>query len=590
MIVLTSRAKGNPANGYDTMLLIILWILTFSSFITFNFVEGLIFIFCVFIIALCCLIYKVKGYKLRIAWRFILTVSVVAYLIYCFFNFRYLSGDGKLLYIQNTFLLTKKMFLTNTGHNYWPYLLELLLGKIEHNLSLNFVNLSFGLVSLGSLYTAYILLKEIGVPSHVARLSVFLLLFSPTFLAFAFYEYKVENFLLLFSNLAIILLIRSSKTPSLKYGLGAGLFGGLSVLVKVSYLPFFVLLFAGYLLSFNKKSFNMLFLGVMILFSFSFPLLLWDRLYGLNIPYIAENRVGILTVGKNRPDFSYKFDVNKAIVEECSNEMVSHSYSHYYQGGFITQPFLYFFRASFAGDVTYLHPSDKANPGVFLYLGFFLMPALLFKKRFLGLTAKRIWFFMVLSASVLFYIAINDVYWYIYPVYPFLALSFVVLFEKYTGCTSFRILLVSVSLFYFLYSTVPYFNSLDPATKFNGSKLKNSLDLQTQAFNEVKTNELVIHALTREDNLFIPTTFVEDYDEKIAYIPYYFAASNKSTYREMATELLDQNIRYVQAYRDALPKEAVYGECLAQNNKRLYTFLVSQTQETDSPILFRIVD
>ncbi len=493
------------------------------------------------------------------------------------------------MYLKNTYLLTNKWSLMDLGSSNPPYFVELLLGKILRYLSLYAVNLVFGIASLSALYTSYILLKELIHDSKVIKLALVLLCFSPTFLAFAFYDFKVENLLLTCSNLCLLFLLRCANQCRIKYCILGGFLGALAVLVKVSYLPFFAVFYVSFVFFSKKPKFINIPYFFLTLAFFLLPLVFWDYLYGLNIPYLLSGRTGILTTN-SRPNYSDSFDINMDTRRQCNQEMVSHSYGHYYYGNILTQPFYYFFRINKDRVTADLSPYDKANPGIFLYIGFFLVPTLLFYKELTFNVPKKVWLYPAIALSCAFYLFIKGVYWYIFPIYPFMALAFALYFKRFLRLLPFRFLLISVFIYYLLYATLPYLPYIDPIPTVEQSKIKKTLDLKTKAFEDIKSGEYALFAFTREDNLVVPVTFVSNSDETIAYVPFYFASSNKHSYDDMAAELTNHHIRYVVAAFDNLPEERVFGPCLKADKENLYNFIKYKTEKTQSPVLYKIVN
>ncbi|MBU0650202.1 glycosyltransferase family 39 protein, partial [Patescibacteria group bacterium] len=466
-------------------------------------------------------------------------------LIYSFFFYRTNSWDGSALYFRNAFLVSEKGFSGILHGALWPYLSELVLGLTARYLSYNFMFLLFGIASIAGLYTAYLLYKRLGFSSFVIKSSLLILVSSPTYIMLAIHEFKVELFLLVFTNLFLLTLVKAWERPSHKLFVLLGFLASLSFLVKISVLP--LVLFAPVLLisviAFKRRKLffrGMKYLGMFSL-TFSIPIFMWLLYTPANLPVFGD--IDLLS-RKNRATFD-DLDRDSVLLAQCTSQGRQKDLSGwiYFKNELwiLIQPFQFFFLTGLNKDQFVFH---TGNPGPYIYSGIWLLSfvSLIFYRQ------KDFKKFLIYASSIPFIMIIyylsKSVFWYFFPVYPLVATAVPVLAERYiktgSAMSIFKITLLSLVFTHALWGITAVVSLVSTAQNLRDSS-PIIYDLSKQAQN-LPGDSYILDAAQHQFIVFLP--FMSNYDTRVVRSNYYFASSDK-TIDEMRQELLDKNIKYI---------------------------------------------
>ncbi|MFA5776666.1 MAG: glycosyltransferase family 39 protein [Patescibacteria group bacterium] len=526
----------------------------------------------------CALFHPAFSAFLRKNVKKIIIATAAMYLIYSFFYYRTNSWDGGALYYRSAYLVKEKLHSDVLQGALNPYLSELILGIVGRFLGDNFMFFMFGLTSLSVLYIAYLLYKRLGFNSFVTKCSLLILASSSTYIMLSIHEFKVELFLLFFSNLFLLTLIKIIEKPCYRWFILLGLFASLSFLVKISVLP--LILFAPVLvlsaLVLRKElhlGHAVKYFGLFIL-SLLLPIFMWTLYTPTQLPIIGN--VDLL----NRKSHTNFVDLERKpqLLAECSNQSTQRDQSGwiYFKNELwiLIQPFQFLFLVGLNKTQFVFH---TGNPGPYIYFGIWLLPfvSLIFYRN------KDLKKFLVYASTIPFIIIIyymsKSVFWYFFPVYPLLATVIPVLAERYikTGYATsvFKVTLLSLVFTHALWG----FGTM--ATLANTvQNLRDSnpviYDLSKQAQN-LPGDSYILDAAQHQFIVFLP--FMSNYDTRIVRSDFYFAGSGKSI-DEMRQELLDKNIRYIIARKRTL-FDSWYAGCPLRNNEILFQFLEKHTKQ-----------
>ena len=512
-------------------------------------------------------------------------------LVYSFFHFRGSSWDA-FYYMRNALLLKQRNLasLTVVEKPYFPYLGEFFLALIWKFLGFHFMNLSFGVATLVSLWLTYLLFKELTLKDNICFISLLLLFSSPMFLEFIFSQYKVELFLLVFVLASYIFWVRILKNQAEFYHfILLGVFLAFAVLVKVSFLPFAVFIILTTLLRVSgeispEKRGKPLVCAFILLLCFALPLLFWI-IYagGIAVPYLGSYYVKDPVVHLTR---------DSDLLEDCEANKRSRDYGSLVKSDPLwKQP--YFYLSNSEGRLNGLY--SMFDPGIFLYLSILLFPLYgisIYQKTY----AKYLYFYVVFGLSVHFIFA-PGVFWYIIFIFPFLAPLFPSLLSKELekrpeSLQEDAISFVLEGLFIF----ISLVGILMAARYFDPSMNLDSL--QNSYLSEIREQNFHIASLVHDGYLldasehryFVNLMFLPKYDEFVIRSNCYFAAANKSL-QELYKELTGNNIRYIAVHKDKL-LDSWYQKLPRKNNEILLEFLDEYTvpiYPEENPFLFEIL-
>ncbi len=465
-----------------------------------------------------------------------------------------------------------------------PFLAELFLAAVWKFGSKYSMNLMFGFATVLSVVTTYLLYKTLGINKKTTISALLILVFNPMFLAFGLMEFKVEMFLLVIANLSYIAFVRYMNNPKVLTSFVFGTLLAVASLIKVSFLPFaFVLITLFTYEVFSKKvavfknvstsSGKVLHLTTAAL-SFLVPIALWAYQFGFYIPVININIFSLNSEEINR------------IVLDKNSEIEASCIADYYEkdlGGFvyskttlakILQPYYIF-----TNNPAHHRPlkSVMTDPGFLLYFSLLLFPflILLVTKKRRENRAWRYFYIFTVTGIVMFYLQVGVLFWYIYPLYPFIALGIPLcvefLFTKVKHKKTIEILVYSAGLAYFMLLFTFIFLLLSEG--YFTKQLMWLFEINTKV-NTLERNKLILNAF--EHPYSVPLTFAESYDKRIINSGYYFASADKPL-ADIHTELLNHNVGYIVVSEKHL-LDAFYTGCPLKNNQILKEYLGIYTE------------
>jgi len=526
----------------------------------------------------CALFHPKFSVFLRKHLKIIIVITAVLYLVYSFFYYRTNSWDGGSLYYRSAYLIKEKLHSGVLQGALNPYLSEFILGVVGRFLGDNMMFFMFGLASVAGLYTAYLIYRRLGFSSFVTKCSLLILASSSTYIMLSIHEFKVELFLLVFSNLFLLTLIKIIEKPCYRLFVLLGFFASLSFLVKISVLPLVLftpvlILLALILQKTLSIAHGIKYLGLCSL-SFLLPILMWTLYTPVQLPVIGN--VDLL----NRKSHTNFVDLGRKpqLLAECSNQGTKRDQSGwiYFKNELwiLIQPVQFLFLVGLNKTQFVFH---TGNPGPYIYFGIWLLPfvSCLFYKN------KDFKKFLVYASAIPFIITIyylsKSVFWYFFPVYPLLATVIPVLAERYIKTAHARsIFKVTLLSLVFTHALWGFGTMATLASTVQNLRESNPViyDLSKQAQN-LPGDTYIMDAAQHQFILFLP--FMTNYDTRIVRSDYYFASSGKSI-DEMRQELLTKNIKYVIARKRTL-FDSWYAGCPLRNNEFLFQFLEKHTKQ-----------
>lgn len=526
----------------------------------------------------CALFHPRFSVFLRKNTKKIIIITGVLYLVYSFFYYRTNSWDGGNLYYRSAYLVEEKLHSGILQGALFPYLSEFILGVVGRFLGDNMMFFMFGLASVSGLYTSFLLYKRLGFSSFVTKCSLLILASSSTYIMFSIHEFKVELFLLVFSNLFLLSLIKIIEKPRFRLLILLGGFASLSFLVKISVLPLVlfapVLALSALVLRKNLSiTHGIKYLGLFGL-SFLLPILMWTLYTPTQLPVIGN--IDLL----NRKSHTKFVDLerNPQSLAKCSSQGLQRDQSSwiYFNNELwiLIQPVQFLFLVGLNKTQFVFH---TGNPGPYIYFGIWLLPfvSYLFYKK------KDFKKFLVYASAIPFIIIIyylsKSVFWYFFPAYPLLATIIPVLAERYIKTAHARsIFKVTLLSLVFTHALWGFGTMATLASTVQNLRESNPViyDLSKQAQN-LPGNTYIMDAAQHQFILFLP--FMSNYDTRIVRSDFYFASSGKSI-DDMRHELLTKNIKYIIARKRTL-FNSWYAGCPLRNNEILFQFLEKHTKQ-----------
>lgn len=528
----------------------------------------------------------------RLPKHFVITISLLFILFYIFMslvNYRPLSMDGLITHLRNTFLLKSDFYISYLDQPLKPYLAEMFLAFLWRFSSVYLLNVSFAAATLIAILLTLELYKKLDLDNSFRYLALFILVTSPTFLLFAFIEFKIDMFLLIFSLLAYLQFIRTLEKPNLIRCVVLGFILSINCLIKTTFIPsaaiIIMLLIFDKLFTNAKQNLKLTYIFAVVI-SFLIPLLIWAYLFGFSIPRVSGYINGKLN--KVVPIHLYRDSI---VYKECFDQRVRNDYSEFLYGngflGNLLQPIYYL--ANYKSPFLTFH---IGNPGFLIYFSFFLFVFLPLFNRNLFKNKRFVYFYIfVIINLVIFYATVRKIYWYLFYIYPFVSLTVPVIIAKLCSewgaqkriinslvfATGILNLIIAIAMF--VQSVlVPYKVELYMRGVYGLSSYINSL----------KPTALIMNA--SEHKWFVPITFVKDADKRVIKSDFYFVSSQKSS-KEMYKELKSNNIDYLVVFKNKLA-DSWYNGCPLQNNIRLKEFIDSYTIPLyylgGSPVVFEL--
>lgn len=521
--------------------------------------------------------------------RYLIILITITYLVFSFFNFRSTSWDGNNLYLKNVLILVEDFNINYIDKPILPYLSEYFLAAIYKFGSLRVMNLAFGVATIGSMFTTFILYKRIGLSKQTIDLGLTILLLNPVFLIFAVSEFKIDMFLLLYSNLTLLSFLWYLKYPTVKKSLILGFLVIVTSLSKLIFIPSAVVIITACIFYLHQKKI-LKYHAFIPMLTLSMGVIIWTFFFGLRIshnePFVVH-KYGYLQ--------GVDLDRNQDIVSQCYSDIKKIDYGQYYYDSTITERFLqplYFL----LNKVPY--PAESlamSRPGPFVYFGavlFLLLPMFGIWKKIS--TEFKLIYFIALPSIAIYLLFVRTVFWYLYFLFPFFSVLIPLLLQtelrKQSLKTIFYVFFVTISLIemplttYFTYGT-DFTNKLPPSNQYakviyNGSKVIQS---------NLSSEEFIMDSSEHKTNVFFP--YLESYDKKVIESEYYFVASQKST-DEMYYELKNKRVKIIAVNQSYLLNNFFWG-CPHENNLKLNDFLNKHTEPIfyygKNPVIFKII-
>ncbi len=530
---------------------------------------------------------------------FFLVVAAI-YLLFSSTHLRSETWDALVAYYMRFLLLADKAVLSYYDTSSGPYLMELLLAKVNYFMGLVAANFVFGLIVILSAYSSYFLVKKLTANKSVSVFSTLILVASPAFLNFATLQFKVEPFLLLLSNLGLLFLIKSLSNKPITNTVLAFVFFSAATLVKANffvYVPIFVI---GQLIIFVKTRCSILLLFKIYALSalaFCLPIILWGLVYGIKLtaPPLGAFVIHSKIAGIHQSDGLTR---NLETTATCFAEYQKKDFTQY-MGDYT--PLVGYVFSTEAENKTL----DITNPGLPLFLSIFLAPVFLVVFWKIELISKRN--LVLIGIPLLFGPAtlvmwLKGTTWYLYPLYPLYAMLFPVFlgwFESInkklafltqlfiaTLCTLYLILEVSLWIRYYNFATNTH--QVKP-----GSYTQEVYENSKLVERALAPNKKVLNAAQFPALFFY--TYIENSDQSVVNSLYYFANEDLSL-EEMHNDLLTADITHVIAYKDSFD-HPWYEACSKLNNERLAEFLERYTKPIEptyksekGTFLFELID
>ncbi len=512
-------------------------------------------------------------------YKSILLVGATTVILYSYLYYRTNSWDGSALYFRNVYLVAEKGHSAVLQGALWPYLSELFLGLVAKFTSYRFMFMFFGVAAVANLFLLYRLYRKLNLSSFVTKYSLLIFASSPTFIMLTAHEFKVELFLLVFTVLFAFILIDTRLRPNSRLYFVLGFVGAIASLIKISALP--LVLFAPALLllvtALNKGQPFMWDIKhtACFLAGFMLPFCLWLLYSSTNIPFI-----GVVDIRHRADNPEFKdLDRNPTVLAECNRQKSSRdlkSWIYFDNGLFLlVQPFQYL---SLIGANPDKFIFNTGNPGLCIYLGVWLLPLAVFavyKKH----NSLMVFFYLSILpfVFVIYLLTKGVVFWYLLPVFPFLATVAPILAERYfRGRLAFYVFRMIVLSLFFMHALF----GLSVAISFLSSQKAKSIQESDPVTYELSKKAdyfsntgLILDATQHLHITFLP--YMDNYGTKLVRSDYYFASSGK-TVEEMRSELIAKGIKYIIA-RKANLFDNWYIGCPLYNNVLLNQFLEKYT-------------
>lgn len=486
-----------------------------------------------------------------LSWFLICCVLIYLFLIAGNY-LRYNSWDGQLWYYKRVLLLKNDFFLDFTNSAHPPYLIELILAFIWRFISEKFVYTIFIFVTVINIFLVRQFYKNFGLSTHDNKFLSFIVFTSPIFMQMAFFEFKIDQFLLMFSILSLIIYQKLCNESNVLNTFLFGLFSGLAVLTKVSVAPFFLILFFLHLVSILKKpSYKEIFAYFVSPITFFLVILFWISKFGLGIPWTDIN-----IYPKNKgPTIS--FERRDSIYKECVKEQKIIDFSQFIDDRnliqIITQPINYIFNKN-----NRLSLSGVSEPGLYFYLSVLLFIPIVIKNR---TKYRNNIFIATLIYTVYFYISIRTLYWYLFFLLPIYLIPFYECFFSSKKATKIRFLFIILGL------TTAVVSVLLESSKINK---KGKILIRNEYISKMMNNTegLILDSSPFPLQVFL--TYVDDYDKRIIRDSLYFGYTTKND-EDILKELKENNIHYV-IYLDEGNSFNFYG-CPKKHQDKIESFV-----------------
>ncbi|MBW6441514.1 hypothetical protein K0B04_01215 [Patescibacteria group bacterium] len=420
-------------------------------------------------------------------------------------------------------------------------------------MSKSYVYTSFIVVSLINIFLLKVFYKKLGFSKYKYSFLIFIVATTPVYLDLALYEFKIDQFLLMFSLLSFIIYVDIKNSGNLIRYLLFGIFSGLAILTKISVLPFYLILTGLHVFSlFKHRLYKELLVSFISPLIISLLLLFWIVNFGLAIPW---TNINIYPKDKNPTVVFEKID---SVYGECLREQKTVDFSHIINDrsiwDFLSQPINYFYNIN-SGFIRV----RLRDPGPYLYISIIIFIPLIIKRRE---KYDNFLFLATFFYTIYYFISIRTVYWYLFFLFP---IYVVPLYEYFFDGNQERYL-----RFIFLIlgaSTFLMFLLRNPINNPKKSKfLLGNEYISTMLSN---TEGLILDSSPFPQQVFL--TFLNDYDKRVVRDSLYFGYSKRSN-EGMYAELKENNIRYL-ILLDRLDERIVFFGCPERHQSRLKDFV-----------------
>ncbi|MBP8960821.1 glycosyltransferase [Patescibacteria group bacterium] len=532
---------------------------------------------------------------------FSILLFVFVWLFLSVVSSREFSYDGLFIYLKRTLYISKYGFLPPTTVSV-PYLAELVFGLLHRMGSFPLLQLFFGLLGLSFLFITLKVYEALGVSSENKKLSLFILLTTPSTLALFFVEFKVELFLFNLVALSLYFLIKGLKTFERKHLLLFGLFLGLAVLTKFVFIvPAVLLIFFAFFVSKDPRYiYESGFLMSLII-------LLWIVFFGLEITWLGM-RIPSYLGFIDTPGL----EMNPVIEHLCKQDWISRDKGTlFYTTNLLQRIFqpLYYFDLSVP-----MVPNDTLagllDYGVFLYLSFWIFIPVSFPLLFSSDTSPPLRVLILASIFFLlfFFFEIGTIYWYLYGLLPIYILSIPFFLNRlrspfYRKAVYSMILSLGFIHLFVVFQVLLGISGVSISTK----ELRDSLGVW-----EISDQ---VNALDPEDKILMPfqfpysiriyarenhqsynpvaysLAFVDPYYTRVVDGSCYFISSGKN-FPEMLQEFENLGIKYISVHKESLLHSWHGDAYLRAHNENLYKFITLYTHPViefaDTGVIYEI--
>ncbi len=365
-------------------------------------------------------------------------------------------------------------------------------------------------------------------------------------------DFKIDLIHLAFFLLSILLWWEFESLSNPKIIL-LGLLVGTTVLIKVSILPFYVMLFGvqlllavrnsyekSYFISFRQEE-NLKLIAKLAVIAVVTVFIqgIWTIDHGYSIPW---SKINIYPFGVEP---KVTLDHNKATYAACMKEQKDIDFKQFFgYDGIWKQPYIYLLRQEPIDRYFYTGIAPM-NPGFIIYLACILFIPLMifkFKELFIRYSAQGITLMFATFLFLIFYfLYIEQVYWYLICLFPFIIPPVLNFFHGRLN----KLILVSLSFSYVFITILLMHNLLlfQSNPEFDTKNKRRMLTVSKSTSDFInRTEGLVMDASPWPEQVFL--TFVRNYDKRVLREPVYFGYTEKSD-NEIKTELKNNNIDYI---------------------------------------------
>ena len=479
-----------------------------------------------------------------------LTLACILFIFFSYSNFRGDSWDGNITYFGPVYLTRYgNIDPQNMLNPIRPFPVQLVMGYIWKIFSLNIMNVTIGAVVLLSLFLLSKLYSIIGIHPQLTKYALISIFTAPMMTDLFFVEFKLEPYLLLFSILSYIVLIRFLERKNNMSTIILALLLGITCLIKFTFIIVSVMILAimfyELYLSYGKSSLPRILITLLL---FIFPLVVWIRIYGAHLSYIGyiSRDFHIYTIPKS------PLTINKEIYTGVEEIRKTCDYERFLPNtkfvDVFLQPINYILNICPGFNNTLKGIFD---PGLIILLGVFFFPLLVLYKE---IRSNKIFLYFYIIGMVyilIYFIFVRTVYWYLMPVIPIILIVIPYMVSKSEYIYKNKIIeavlkavvyfAVSFTMFAYLFMGINDIDDIPPS-----SMKSKSIYFDRKYELGVKLDELSKNGDVYVLNNTALTPYIKNYSSIVNYVNY-FVSSDRDI-DEMFIELKSNGIKYLLGY------------------------------------------